>query len=934
MKAIITYLFLTIGFFSFAQIPPGERVPLDTAVRYGKLKNGMTYYIMHNEEPKHRVSFYLAQNVGALLENDDQNGLAHFLEHMAFNGTEHFKGKGIINFLGKHGVAFGQNINAFTEQDKTVYILSNVPADHKGLTDSCLLVLHDWSHYLLLTDEEIDAERGVVSEEWRNHQSAGFRIENKQNEALFSGSKYAVRDVIGDINIIQHFKYQVLRDFYHDWYRTDLQAIIVVGDVDVNAVEQSVKKIFSEIPPVKDPKERKNFFIPDNKEPIYGLVTDKEAQSFSTMVMFKMDGVVAENKDRKYMENMYVRSLFNNMMINRISERMQQESCSFTSGVAKIDRMVRTKDAAIISVTYKEGKGEPALRDLATLIQQVRYYGFTQPELDRAKAMLLFDAEKAYKMRDKINNDNYAKEFWEHYIDNTPVPGVEYKYMLVKDLMPGITLADVKELAQNFLRDENIVIVVSGPQKEGLVYPAKEDVLKVLNEVKNTKPDGYVDSYIEKPLLNEIPPAGKIVKRKEIRAGDLKGVELTLNNGITVYCRHSDIEKEVVRFTAHSWGGKSLLEQNLLINYPVFMEFMRAYGLGDFSANDLRKKLTGKNAAVGFGIDELSEVLNGSASPKEMETMFQLLYLRFTKPRFDEKAYNAVYARIQERLKSSKKNEFEAFQDSVIVTMSDHHSRSVIMDENLFSKVSFEGVKQIYESRFGDPADFVFTFSGNFDEKELESNIEKYIASLPVHSKKEKYTDNGIRPPRANTENYFFRDLQNKKATVYINLHNKYTYNQENNLYAYVIAQLLVKRYIDEMREKAGGIYSATVVANPQQRPYSELQFAIQFNCAPENTDKMKGMALAEIDQLINGKIIESDLDDIKTRMLKKDSEERGKLEYWHSLLNQYAIGDNIGMNAVDYANFVRSIDGKTVVQKANEFLKGAIKVEVIMSSR
>ncbi len=927
----ITALFL-IALFGLSFQLKAQEIPMDPALRYGKLDNGMTYYIRHNEEPKERASFYIAQNVGAILENDEQNGLAHFLEHMAFNGTKHFPGKGIITFLEKHGVTFGRNINAYTARDETVYNLSNVPTTKEGLLDSCLLVLNDWSNYLLLSEEEIDAERGVIAEEWRTRRNSQFRVMEKQNKALLAGSKYGERDVIGSLDVIKNHDYKTLRDFYHDWYRTDLQAIIIVGDFDVDKMEAKVKELFSKIPAVENPKKREYFTIPDNDEPNYALATDKESRFFAVGVISKTPKATREEKnDKSYLEGLYKRALFNQMVGARIQEQMQSQP-PFLQAQVQLGGFLGDKNSAAVFAVYPEGKWEKAFRGAAELTEKIRRYGFTQDELDRAKTNLLASFENAYKMREKTNHDAYAKEYKSHFIDNDPVPGIEYEFEVLKDLAEKLDLSEFKAMAQDLLSKKNMSVIVNGPEKEGVEYPSKEDVLRVIDEVKSSDIEAYKDSFVDKPLISEEPKEGEIVSRKNIKVDKLEATELMLSNGIRVLYRKSDLEKENIVCTANSWGGTSLLNNDQLINAGFLGDFMGEYGLGDFSKMELQKKLTGKIAGCGFSIGGLSESISGRANPKDLETMFQLMYLRFTQPRFDGKQYMNLYSRTVQSIANIENDPGKAFKDSVSVTLSSHHPRVKPFTKNDMEKVSFGEMKQIYLDRFANPADFVFTFSGNFDVEKLESYIKKYIASLPTTDAKETYKDNGVRRPEKDVNNYFQRKLETPKNTVYVNLSKEAKYSQQDAIYSYVISKLLSKRYLEEIREKEGGTYGVSVNASLNKRPYQQFTLALQFDCDPEKADKLKGIALDEIDQLTKGEIVEKDLEEIKSNILKERSEQVNKLSYWHSLLNTYAIEDKLGMNDTEYENFIHSINAKKVVKKAKKLLKDAVKVEVIMS--
>ncbi len=933
MKKVLAFLLVIVTLFnvqSFAK----DKVPMDPAIRYGKLKNGMTYYIRHNEEPKDRASFYIAQNVGAILENDDQNGLAHFLEHMAFNGTKHFKGKGILNFLEKHGVRFGYNINAYTAQDETVYNLSDVPTNKEGLMDSCLLVLNDWSNYLLLTDEEIDAERGVIAEEWRTRRDVRFRTMSKQNVALLYGSKYAKRDVIGDLDVIKNFKYETLRDFYHDWYRTDLQALIIIGDFDVDKMEAKVKEMFSKIPAVKNPKERKYYTVPDHDDVKYAQATDKEAQMDVVIVFNKYDAIPKAEKGDNYLKDNYLKSMFNGMLQARISERMQQPDPPFLMAQIQTTGFLGGKDATVVAAVHKPGDWKSATRGALEMIEKVRDYGFTQGELDRMKTNFMAQWDNALKRKDKVTNDQYAKEYKGHYIDNDPIPGIEYEHTLAKEFAANVKLSDFNTLANRFLQEKNMVVVINGPEKEGKVYPQKDEVVALVKEVKDAKLQAYKDAFVDKPLIAKEPEAGKIVERKAVNKNGFEATELKLSNGIRVFYRHSDIEKEKVVFNAQSWGGTSLVEDDQLENAAVMGNFMGAYGLGDFSATELQKKLTGKIAGCGFSIGGLSEGLSGSAAPKDLETMFQLMYLRFTQPRFDGKQYMNMYPRYVEFLKNAHLDVKQAFNDSVSVTMANHHPRVKPFTKESLEKVSFDGIKKIYLERFANPGDFVFTFSGNFEVEKLEAFIEKYIASLPVTDAKETYKDRGVRAPSTDVNNHFERELETSKATVYVNLNKEFDYNQKNRIYAYVINQILDKRYVEEIREKEGGTYGVGVRVSTKEHPIKELQLSLKFDCDPEKADKLKGIALKEIDELIKGRVLDKDLSEIKKNLLKRKKESIEKLGYWHGKLNDYALKGYVSMSDADYEKFVNSLSRKSVAKAAKKLLKDAVKVEVVMKDK
>ncbi|MEN8120081.1 MAG: insulinase family protein [Bacteroidota bacterium] len=929
--SILLAMFFNMGALLIAQSAV-KQVPLDPAYRHGKLENGLTYYIRHNLEPKNRASFYMVQNVGAMLEDDDQNGLAHFLEHMAFNGTKNFQGKGILNYLEQYGVAFGKNINAYTGTDETVYNLSNIPTGKSEVLDSCLLILHDWSNYLLLTEEEIDAERGVITEEWRTRRNAQWRMRNIQKKALYADSKYAKRDVIGSLEIIKNHKYQTLKDFYHKWYRTDLQAVVIVGDIDVDKMEEKVKKLFSKIPAVKNPAVREYYDLPDNKGARYVLATDKEATGSDIHLQYKYNVVQPKDKDINYLKNLYVKNLFSAMMGNRINERLQKENPPFIVAQAYFSNIVRTKNAAGLYIAFKENEWKTALKEACWLVENVRDYGFTEGEIKRAKISLIRNVENQYNKKDKRNHDSHAMEIKNHYLINEPVAGIEYELGFVKKVIPNVTLAEVNAVSKRFFTDDNMLITVSGPEKEGAIFPTKDEVLRVINEVKSKKLEPYVDTFVEKALISKLPAAGKISKTEKIPELDAK--QVTLSNGIKVFLKHSKLEKDKILLTSYSWGGISKLDNKNIPNSMVFGSFIPAYGLGEFTSVELGKLLTGKIVSVRPGLAELSESISGNSSQADVETMFQLVHLYFTNPRFDEQAYNALHTRYKAYVKNMKNDVNKAFRDSVFVTMANHHPRKRTFGEDVLNETSFNKIKEIYKERFQDAGDFFFVISGDFDEAKLNSLLEKYIASLPVSKLKETFEDNGVRPPNNELKNHFEKEMTTPKSTVYVNFNNKFDYSEKNGIYMSVIAKLLDKRYMEEIREKEGGTYGVRVNSFSFKRPYEGMQLVLQFDCEVGNEDKLKSIALVEIDKLMKGEVNETELDEIKKNILKEKTESIERLGYWHSRVLYYGKENKFLMIKEEYTKFIESIDSKIITKKANEFLKKAVKVEVVMTAK
>ncbi|MDP4186207.1 MAG: insulinase family protein, partial [Bacteroidota bacterium] len=710
----------------FAQYDLKSHVPLEPNVRHGVLKNGLTYYIRANKEPKERASFYIIQNVGAMLENDDQNGLAHFLEHMSFNGTEHFPGKALINTLEKHGVAFGKNLNAYTYYDETVYNISDVPTTNVAFMDTCLLMLSDWSHRLLLTDKEIDDERGVISEEWRTRRTASFRISQKTAQYLFGGSKYSQRDVIGDLNVIKNFKYNTIRDFYHDWYRTDLQAIAVIGDFDAAKMEEKVKEMFSQIPAVENPKPRVFYEIPGNDKPVFGLITDPEATSSSITIFIKHPAVAPKDKNIETWKEDILTSLYSRMFSGRISEILQQDNPPFTGASAGYGSYIaRTRNFYYINVGAKTNEEARALEAIMKENVRVKQHGFTATELERAKTNMMTMMESAYNSREKRSNDQFCTEAARHFLENEPFPGIEYEYAFYKEILPKITLEEINALAPKWLTKENRVIVVSGPEKQGVTHLTEQEALSIMDKVENSTVEPYVDKVASAQLMKKLPKGGKVVAEKKLP--EFKAVEWTLSNGVKVAYRYSDLNKDQIMFSSVSPGGTSLIPVNDLPSAMYTASLANSFGLADYDPVTLRKILTGKNVSVNVSLNSLNEGISGSSTPKDFETMLQLTYLCFEKPRFDQTIYKSSMDRLKVKLQNAQNNPQKVMQDSLSLILNNHHPRVILQNVENLNKVSLEKVKEIYLNRFKDASDFTFYFVGYMKPEEAKPLIEKYL---------------------------------------------------------------------------------------------------------------------------------------------------------------------------------------------------------------
>ena len=645
-----------------------QPLPIDPAVRYGQLDNGLTYYVRHQEQPKERCEFHIAQAVGAILEEDNQNGLAHFLKHMAFNGTKHFEGKGIINYFESIGVNFGGNINAYTSLDETVYRLSDVPTYRESILDSALLVLHDWSCALLLDEEEIDAERGVIREEWRTGATAYRRMWKESNKQKYPGSQYAKRDVIGDTAIINNFSYDALRDYYHKWYGPDLQAVIVVGDIDVDLMEQKIKDLFGPIPARANRGERPIYPIADNVEPIVSIVTDKEAQNPRIELEYKrdpmpdafklsLDGYVARRMS----------SLVSTIMEYRFEELAQKPDASFVMAVCWDGELVKSKDAFQMISIPKPGKEKEALRDLLIEAEKLKRFGLTNAELERAKTDVLKRFEQMYNERDSRKNRTLAQEYIRHYLDKETIPGIEWEYQTLKDLLPLIQLEALNQLAQALVTDENLIIGLQAADNADTNLPSKQEVLDILAEVKNMELEAPKEEVLATELIDRAPKPGKI--KSSGYNESLGTTEWTLSNGARVVIKPTTFKQDEILMRAHSTGGLSKVNNPAhLPSAMLAADIVAGNGLGRFSQIELSKMLTGKIARVSPGIGEDNESMRGNASVADFETMLQLTYLYFTAPRRDDDDFAALMGYYRTALANRDANPKNIFSDSIQTT--------------------------------------------------------------------------------------------------------------------------------------------------------------------------------------------------------------------------------------------------------------------------
>lgn len=898
-----------------------QALPIDPQVRYGKLDNGLSYYIRANRKPKNRAEFYIAQNVGAILENDDQNGLAHFLEHMAFNGTKNFPGKGIINYFESIGVRFGENINAYTSLDETVYNLSDVPTTRESILDSALLVLHDWSNFISLEGAEIDAERGVIREEWRTGAHAERRMWKEGNKQKYPGSQYAKRDVIGDTAVINNFAHKALRDFYKRWYRPDLQAILIVGDIDVDQIEAKIQNLFSDIPPKENAGERPIYSIPDNKEPIIAVVKDREANYARIELLYKKDRLPS---DFRLSINGYafsiVNSLISQMLNYRFQELVQNPEAASVAAIAHYGKLVKSKDAFITISVPKEGQELKSIEELAIEGERMRRYGFTQSELERAKTALLARMEKAYNERDNQENNKLVQQYVRHFLDDESIPGLEWEYQMLQNMLPEISQQMVNDLAKTYVTDDNLIISINAPEKTGLSLPSETEILATVKKVRSMELSAKEEETPLKNLITQVPKAGKI--KKTSANTSLGSIEWLLSNGVKVIIKPTEFKQDEILFTAFSQGGLSKVANRADLPSAMLAEdIVGVNGLGEFNKIELNKALTGKNLTLTPYIASYNEGLKGNSSVKDFETLLQLIYLHFTGIRKDEKAYQALMNMLHTGLVNADSNPRRAFSDSIAQMNANHHPREITIKLNTLQEVNQDKALQIFRERFGNAADFTFVFAGNINPEDnaVKQAILSYLGGLKTQKTREKFDDHGIRKPKGKAIKQFERTMETQTASNYVAYSASMPYNLKNLTTLSAIANILSKRYIDSVREKEGGSYGVTVRGGVGNIPIEEAVLYMQFDTDPEKQDRIIDIIYAEVDEIIKKGPRTEDLQKVKENLLKQHSQNLEENQWWRHALSLYYKD---GLNLIQ--DYKASVEGLTP-ESIRETLKGLV---------
>ncbi|MBK9381544.1 MAG: insulinase family protein [Chitinophagaceae bacterium] len=922
MQALTRFwLLLLFGSFSVqlsAQINPEQPMPVDPKVKIGRLSNGLTYYIRQNKKPEQRVELRLVVNTGSVLEDEDQQGLAHFMEHMNFNGTKRFPKNELVSYLQSIGVEFGADLNAYTSFDETVYMLP-VPTDKPGLVDKGLQILEDWAHNALLDSLEIEKERGVVIEEWRLSRGADERMMKQTLPVQYQGSKYAERLPIGKIESLRNFSHAALKRFYTDWYRPDLQAIIIVGDIDVNDMEQKVKETFGDIPAATAPRKRETFPVPDHTEVLTVVAKDKETAFPSVEVLFKKDPLPETTIGDyvRYMNEM----LFTGMLNNRFREVTLKPNPPFVgAGSYYGESYARTKDAYQLFANTSDTGMARSLYALMEENRRVLLYGFTPSEFELQKKQIQSFYDRIFNEREKEESYKYADEYAGNFLVNEPIPGIEWEYDFVKQHLSSVTLQDVNKLAAQWITKNNMVVTLNAPDKEGVKIPSPAEVNNVLSAVDIAA----IEPYKEKVLATSLIEPGKLKPGKIISSKadeELGTTTIKLANGATVLLKPTNFKNDEILFRAFSKGGHSLVKDADYYSAINAANIVVQSGVGNFSAIDLGNMLKGKNTSLTPTIGTYSEGMSGNTIPKETETLLQLIHLYFTAPKKDAAAFESFKTRQKQLYANIAANPQIYFSGEFQKIMTQNHPRAGALPKPTdFDKINLDRSIQIYKERFSNAGDFTFLFIGSFDEDSIRSLLEKYIGSLPAIAKKETYRDLGIRPPKGKVDKVITKG-EDPKSLVNLVFTVPAVYNT-NEAYALLsLGELMNIKLVEQLREEKAGVYGVSAYGGMNRIPYSSSTFNISFPCAPENADTLTAAAIDELRKIIKTGVSAEDLEKIKEQQKRKLEVDIKQNIFWsNNLFDAYFYGTNPS-DILNKQKMIDNLSSKIIQDAAKKYI-------------
>lgn len=902
-----------------------QPLPLDPAVRTGKLPNGFTYYIRHNEEPKKRVVFYLANKVGSVLEDEDQRGLAHFMEHMSFNGTKHFPKNELVNYLQKSGVRFGADLNAYTSFDETVYQLP-LPTDDPAILKNGIQIMRDWAQDATLDPVEIDKERGVVLEEKRLGMGAQERLRRQVFPVLLNGSRYAQRVPIGLESVLTQFKPEVISRYYHDWYRPDLQALIVVGDIDVNEMEKTIKARFSDLKNPVNEKKRIKYTVPLTGKNQFLAVTDREVTETSAEIMFKH--IAPKMKTASDYRRATITALFNQMIGARYAELGRQSNPPFLQGSAGIQQLLGGLDSYTVSVAAKPGELERGLKAVWQETERLKRFGFTATELERAKTAFQNRMDAALKEKSKTPSESYVQEYLQLFLSGICSPGIDAEDKLVRDQMPGITLADVNNLCPEYIRNTDRDLVLQAPDKDKASLPSETEILGWMKEVETEQLQPYQDAMGTTQLLSAAPTPGKVVKEETDKA--LNITTLTLSNGLKVILKPTDFKNNEILFTAFAPGGTSLYSDNDFQSATNAAPIVSSFGVGNYDANQLQKFLTGKQLQVGPFIAERTQGFQGGAVPADLETALQLLYAQFTEPRKDTAMFHGIMSESRAAIANRGNDPATVFQDSISAILGNYNIRRTGPTLQKLESIDLDRSYAIYKERFADASNFTFVFVGSFDVQAIKPLLEKYLGALPATNSHEEAKDLDIHIPPGQIKKEIYKGTENK-ATVRLVFSGPFDYSFDNAIQLDALKETLEFRLLERLREDESEVYTPSAQANCVKYPHGRYSFVVSFGCAPQNVDKLIASTLDEIKKLKTDGPPQLNIDKYKTEQRRQMETTVRTNGYWLQYLGSQ-LQNGSPFNEMDKFNTVLDeVSVNSVKDAANKYLSGGNYIRLVL---
>ena len=935
LKNLFLTLVLAVAGTTTVMAQEMPSIPIDPDVRIGKLDNGLTYYIRHNEWPEKRAEFYIAQKVGSIQENDDQRGLAHFLEHMAFNGSKHFKGNELLRWCESIGVKFGTDLNAYTSIDQTVYNISNVPTTRESIVDSCLMILWDWADGLLLEQEEIEKERGVIHEEWRLRTSAQMRMLERDLPKLYPGSKYGYRMPIGLMEIIDNFERPFLQQYYEKWYRPDNQGIIVVGDVDVDQIEQKIKTMFSQIAkPAADAAKVVAEAVPDNADPIVIIDKDKEQQYNIVEVLIKHEAIPDSAKGSwEYVIAQYLKNTAFGMLNSRLGEIAQQPDCPFLQAQVSDGTYLlsKPKDALTLAVVPKDGMMNEALKTVFTETRRAAEFGFLQTEYGRSKANTLSSLDKTYSNKDKRYNSQFVNQYVQHFLSNEPIPSIDDSYQIMKQLVPAIPIDAVNMVLKQLMpqNDSNLVVVNFNQEKDDAVYPTEEGLLGAIRDARAQELTAWVDNVKDEPLMTTLPKPGKITK--EVKNDKFGYSELTLSNGVKVILKQTDLKKDQVLLTGEGWGGSALYDVSEFANFSMFGDVVEASGLGAFSHTELTKALAGKIASATLSMSDHRTNVNGSSTPTDVETMLQLVYLYMTGDiKKDQQSFDQMIKTAEIALKNRLLQPETVFTDSLLLTLTKHNPRNRNMDVSDLKDVNYDRILQMAKERTANAAAFTFTIIGNYNDSIIRPLVEQYIASLPAQKKIVKSKDVST-DYTGKVVNDFKHKAETPKSIAVLHWYSKkLPYNLQNSILAQVAGQVLQMVYLKEIREEASAAYTVQAQASISRDDFNdESSIFVYCPMKPEKADTAIAIMRRAVLDMAAGKCDADMVTKVKEYILKAHGDQLKQNGYWNSCITRWRKW-NLDFHT-DFEKTVEAVTPASVCAFVADLLKAGNEAEVVM---